>query len=421
MMKAVITGIGVAAPNGVGAEAYWAATLAGRSGIAPITFFDPSPYPARLAGEVTDLDPAAYIPGKLRAQTDHMAHLSLSATVMALDDAGVDPGALPGFDMGVIAANSSGGIMYGQRELQRLWSQGPSYVSAYMSIAWFYAATAGQISIRHGMRGPCLVVTSEQAGAVDAAGHARRQVRQGTQLVVTGGTDASLSPGGLAFQIASHLLSLRDDPARAYLPFDAEACGYVPGNGGAMLVLEDEAAARRRGAAHIYGELAGYAATFDPPNGDGEPAGPVGPHDPPRGSASSSRLGRAAELALADAGVAPEQVDVVFADAWGRLDLDLAEAEAITRIFGPYGVPVTAPKSMTGRLYAGGGALDLAAALLAMRDNVVPPTINVSALAPGCEIDLVVGAPREQPVRTALVLARGLGGFNAAAVLASVN
>jgi minimal PKS chain-length factor (CLF/KS beta) len=420
-VKSVFTGIGVAAPNGVGTEVYWAATLAGRSGIAPITFFDPAPYPSRLAGEVTDLDPAAYIPGKLRAQTDHMTHLALSATVMALDDAGVDPAEQPGFDMGVIAANSSGGIMYGQRELQRLWSQGPSYVSAYMSIAWFYAATAGQISIRHGMRGPCLVVTSEQAGGVDAAGHARRQVRQGTPLVVTGGTDACLSPGGLAFLVASHLLSTCDDPARAYLPFDTDASGYVPGNGGAMLVLEDESAARRRGAARIYGELAGYAATFDPPNGDGEPIGPVGPHDPPRGSASSSRLGRAAELAMADAGVTPEQVDVVFADAWGRPDLDRAEAEAIAKIFGPYGIPVTAPKSMTGRLYAGGGALDLATALLAMRDSVLPPTINVSSLAPGCEIDLVVGTAREQAVGTALVLARGLGGFNAAAVLTSVN
>jgi act minimal PKS chain-length factor (CLF/KS beta) len=188
-----------------------------------------------------------------------------------------------------------------------------------------------------------------------------------------------------------------------------------------MLVLEDESAARRRGAARIYGELAGYAATFDPPNGDGEPIGPVGPHDPPRGSASSSRLGRAAELAMADAGVTPEQVDVVFADAWGRPDLDRAEAEAIAKIFGPYGIPVTAPKSMTGRLYAGGGALDLATALLAMRDSVLPPTINVSSLAPGCEIDLVVGTAREQAVGTALVLARGLGGFNAAAVLTSVN
>jgi act minimal PKS chain-length factor (CLF/KS beta) len=415
-VNAVITGIGVAAPNGVGTEVYWAATLAGTSGIGPITFFDASPYPVRLAGEVND-DLTGYIPGKLRAQTDHMTHLALAATVMALDDAGVDPTGLPGFDMGVIAANSSGGIMYGQRELQRLWSQGPAYVSAYMSIAWFYAATAGQVSIRHGMRGPCVVVTSEQAGGIDSVGHARRQIRRGTPLVVTGGTDASLSPGGLAFQIATHMLSTQPDPVRAYLPFDAGACGYLPGNGGAMLLLEDEATARARGADRIYGELAGYAATFDPANGDGEPDGPIAPHDPPRGAGRRSRLRRAAELALADAQVTPEDVDVVFADAWGLPELDLAEAEAITGIFGPHGVPVTAPKTMTGRLYAGGGALDIATALLAMRDSVLPPTINVTSPAPGCELDLVTGAPREKPVRTALVLGRGLGGFNAAAVL----
>jgi act minimal PKS chain-length factor (CLF/KS beta) len=420
-VKAVITGLGVAAPNGIGTEAYWAATLAGQSGIGPITFFDATPYPVRLAGEVTGLSLAGYIPRKLRAQADHVTHLALAATMMALDDAGVDPAQQSAFDMGVIAANSSGGIMYGERGLQRLWSQGPAYVSAYMSIACFYAATAGQISIRHGMRGPCLILTSEQAGGVDAAGHARRQVRRGTPLVVTGGTDASLSPGGLASQIATRMLSPCPDPARAYVPFDAAASGYVLGIGGAMLLLESETNARQRGATRIYGELAGYAATFDPANGDGEPEGPAEPHDPPRGAGRFSRLGRAAELALADAQVAPEQVDVVFADAWGRAELDRAEAEAITGIFGPFGVPVTAPKSMTGRLYAAGGALDLITALLAMRDSVLPPTINVTSLAPGCDIDLVTGAPREKPVQTALVLARGLGGFNAAAVLTSVN
>src|SRR5579862_2944902 len=210
MSGAVFTGIGVAAPNGVGTEEYWRATLAGRSGIRPIKLFDAGPYPVRLAGEV-DLDAGAYVPGKFRAQTDHMTQLAMSATVMALADAGVDPVQLPAFDMGVTVANSSGGIMYGQRELQRLWSQGPTYVSAYMSVAWFYAATAGQLSIRHGLKGPALVLAAEQAGGLDAAGHARRQLRRGTPLVLTGGSDASLSPSGLAFQIATGMLSTRED------------------------------------------------------------------------------------------------------------------------------------------------------------------------------------------------------------------
>jgi act minimal PKS chain-length factor (CLF/KS beta) len=268
MTGAVVTGVGVASPNGVGTEEYWRATLEGRSGIGPIRLFDAAPYPVRLAGEV-DFDPEAYIPGKFRAQTDQMTQLAMAATVMAFDDAALDPAAMPAFEMGVTVANSSGGIMFGQRELQQLWSQGPTYVSAYMSVAWFYASTAGQLSIRHGMKGPALVLASEQAGGLDAVGHARRQIRGGTPLMVTGGSDASLAPVGLAFQIATGMLSTRRDPSRAYLPFDRDANGYLPGNGGAILVLEDAAAAEARGAPGVYGEIAGYAATFDPPVDDG--------------------------------------------------------------------------------------------------------------------------------------------------------
>jgi minimal PKS chain-length factor (CLF/KS beta) len=415
MTTTVVTGVGVAAPNGVGTEEYWQATLAGKSGIGPIRLFDAGPYPVKLAGE-TDLDATAYIPGKFRAQTDHMTHLAMSATVMALADAGVDPAAMPEFDMGVTVANSSGGIMFGQRELQRLWSQGPTHVSAYMSVAWFYAATAGQLTIRHGMKGPALVLASEQAGGLDAVGHARRQIRRGTSLMVTGGSDASLSPGGLAFQISTGMLSTGDDPGRAYLPFDRDAGGYLPGNGGAILILEDAAAAQGR-VASCYGEIAGYAATFDPPGDDEGPPADARAYDPPRGSGRLPRLRRAAELALADAGIGPADIDAVFADAWGLPGPDLAEANAISELFGPRGVPVTAPKTMTGRLYAGGGALDLVTALLAIRDQVIPPTVNVTRQAPGIDLDLVLAEPRPHPIRHALVLARGLGGYNSAVVL----
>ncbi|WP_369394160.1 ketosynthase chain-length factor [Streptomyces sp. CG1] len=416
MTEAVITGVGVAAPNGVGTEEFWKATLAGRSGIGPIRLFDADPYPVKLAGEV-ELDAAAYIPGKFRVQTDHMTHLAMSATVMALEDAGVDPAELPEFDMGVTVANSSGGIMFGQRELQRLWSQGPTYVSAYMSVAWFYAATAGQLSIRHGMKGPALVLAAEQAGGLDTVGHARRQIRRGTPLMVTGGSDASLSPGGLAFQIATGMLSTEDDAARAYVPFDRDAKGYLPGNGGAVVVLEEAAAARTRGAPGRYGTVTGYAATFDPPAADDGLGPDARAYDPPRGSGRLPRLRRAAELALADAGIGPGDIDVVFADAWGLPGPDLEEATAITGLFGPRGVPVTAPKTMTGRLYAGGGAVDLVTALLAIRDRVIPPTVNVTTQAPGIDLDLVLDEPRPHTIKHALVLARGLGGFNSAVVL----
>jgi act minimal PKS chain-length factor (CLF/KS beta) len=402
---AVITGLGVTAPNGCDAESYWAATLAGRSGLARITRFDPTGYPVQVAGEVSDFVAAARLPGRLVPQTDHWTHLGLQAAAAALADAGIEPRTLPEYEMAVVTASSSGGTEFGQREIEKLWSKGPQHVGVYQSIAWFYAATTGQISIRHGMRGPCGVICTEQAGGLDALGQARRMIAQDTSLVVTGGTDASLCPYGVVAQSATGLLSGRSDPDRAYLPFAAEACGYVPGEGGAMLVVEDLEAARARGANRPYGRLAGYAATFDPAPDSGREPG----------------LRRAAELALADAGRSPAAVDVVFADAAGVPEADRREAAAIRRLFGSRCVPVTAPKTMTGRLNAGGAALDVAAALLALRDQVIPPTVAVAELAAGCEIDLVRDVSRPARLRTALVLARGHGGFNAAVVLTEVS
>jgi act minimal PKS chain-length factor (CLF/KS beta) len=316
-------------------------------------------------------------------------------------DAKLVPAELPEYEMAVITANATGGVEVGQRELQKLWTDGPEHVSAYMSVAWFYAATTGQLSIRHKMRGHCGVVVSEQAGGLDAIGHARRILRQGHRMALVGGTESTMAPSGLTAQIPTGHLSSRDDPSRAYLPFDVDAAGYVPGEGGAILVIEDVESARERGVERIYGEISGYAATFDPRPGRGQP----------------STLRRAAELALADAGITAQEVDVVFADAYGVPAMDKAEAEAISAIFGPHGVPVTAPKTMTGRLYGGGGSLDVATALLSIRDGVIPPTTNVTQMAPRCDIDLVLGRPRYVPMRTALVLGRGYGGFNAAIVV----
>ncbi|MCA2219204.1 ketosynthase chain-length factor [Jidongwangia harbinensis] len=403
---AVVTGLGVLAPNGLGVADYWSATLAGRSGLGRLTRFDPSQYPAQLAGEVSGFDAGAHIPGRLMAQTDPMTRLALAAAEWALADAGVDPAAQPEFGMGVVTASASGGFDFGHRELEKLWSKGPEHVSVYQSFAWFYAVNTGQISIRHGMRGPTGVLVGDQAGGLDAVAQARRQVRKGVGLVVTGGVDSCLCPWGWVGQVAGGRLSTRTDPARAYLPFDADATGYVPGEGGAILILEEAGAAARRGVP-VYGTVAGYAATFDPRPGSGREPG----------------LRRAAELALADAGVAADDVDVVFADAAGLPALDRAEAEAIGAVFRTRRrpVPVTAPKTMTGRLYSGGAPLDLVAALLAIRDGVIPPTVHVSRLGPGIDIDLVRGAARETPVRTALVLARGYGGFNSATVLTSAE
>jgi minimal PKS chain-length factor (CLF/KS beta) len=401
--QAVVTGMGVAAPNGLSLRTWWDAVLRGESGIRRLTRFDPARYPARLAGEVRDFVDEDHIPGRLLPQTDRMTRLSLMVAKEAIEDAGVDPERLPEYGAGVITASSAGGFEFGQRELQALWSKGGQYVSAYQSFAWFYAVNTGQISIRHDLRGPSGVLVTEQAGGLDAVAQARRRLRRGGSLMVTGGVDSALCPWGWTAHLAGGRLSVSEDPARAYLPFSADATGEVVGEGGALLVLENAATARARGA-RVYGAFAGYAATFDPAPGRG----------------GTPRIRQAAELALEDAGLSPEQVDVVFADAAGERDADRAEAEALAGLFGPYGVPVTAPKTMTGRLSAGGASLDLAAALLALRDQVVPPTVNVTEPADDCPVDLVTGRPRPLPLRVALVLARGRGGFNAAAVLRAV-
>lgn len=396
----MVTGIGIAAPNGLGTEAYWRATLAGTTGIGPITRFDASGYPIRLAGEIDGFQAADRLPGRLVQQTDRMTQLALASADEALADAGVDPATLPEYAMGVVTASSSGGFEFGQRELQRLWSRGSRHVSAYQSFAWFYAVNSGQISIRNGMRGPSGVLVSDQAGGLDAVAQARRHLQRGTHLMVTGGMDAALCSWGVTAQIPTGQLSTREDPHRAYLPFDADAAGHVPGEGGALLVLEDADAARERGAPRQYGEIVGHGSTFDPPRGSGRGPG----------------LQKAVELALADAGCDPADVDVVFADAAGRPAADLAEAEVLTKVFGPYGVPVTAPKVLTGRLNSGGAPLDLATALLAIREGVIPPTPSVRR-AGRYEVDLVTAEPRREALRTAVVLARGYGGFNSALVV----
>ncbi|WP_336053788.1 ketosynthase chain-length factor [Streptomyces sp. CA2R101] len=400
MSTAVVTGIGVVAPNGSGRDEFWSASLRGISGIRRVRRFDASAYPARLAGEIEQFEPNAHLPGRLVPQTDRMTQFALVASEWALADAALDPAEYDSTEMGVSTAGAFGGFEFGQRELDKLWGKGPGHVSAYMSFAWFYAVNSGQLSIRHGLRGPSGVIVSDQAGGLDAVAQARRNVRRGTPLVVSGGMESSLCPYGWTARVSGGALSTRDEARSAYLPFDADAQGHVAGEGGAMLVVEDADRARSRGA-RSYGEIAGYGATFDPaPGRKAEPG-----------------LRRAVEIALADAGAEPGDIGVVFADGAGTVASDRAEAEAVAAVFGPRAVPVTVPKTMTGRLNSGAGPVDLVWALLSLRDEVIPPTVHVRNVASEYEIDLVTERPRSWKPGAALVLARGEGGFNSAMVL----
>ncbi|AKU15494.1 ketosynthase chain-length factor [Luteipulveratus mongoliensis] len=392
----VITGVGAVAPHGWG-EGFWTASLEGRGGIGPITQFDATDYPCRLAGEIEDFDEARFVGRRLVPQTDRSTRIALAAGQLALEDAAVDLTAMDEFDMGVVTANFTGGFAFGQKELQELWSKGSEYVSAYQSFAWFYAVNTGQLSIRHGLKGPSGVVVTDESGALDALAQARRNVRRGAKAVLAGAIDSSLCSWGVAGLFASGRVTRSEDPRAAYLPFDSRATGQVPGEGGAMFVLEPASAAVERGH-RPYAVLAGHASTFDP-----EPDNPSG-------------LISAATLALQDAGLQAEDVDVVFADGAGQTSLDTSEAEAITKIFGARQVPVTVPKTMTGRLHSGGSAVDVAWASLALRHGEIPPTINVTT-PDDHVLDLVTERSRTTSLRTAMVLARGAGGFNSAVVL----
>ncbi|MFF2171890.1 beta-ketoacyl synthase N-terminal-like domain-containing protein [[Kitasatospora] papulosa] len=397
---ALVTGLDVRAANGDGTEEFWRSLLEGRGGIGPITRFDASGYPSRLAGEIAR-DPGEDLPGRLLPQTDRVTQLALACAAEVLRDSGLDPAGAPEYGIGVVTANAAGGFEFGQRELENLWAKGPLYVSAYQSFAWFYAVNTGQISIRHGLRGPSGVLVTGQSGGLDAVGHARRMLRKGTPAVLTGAMESALCPWGYVAELTGGRLSTADRSDDACLPFGERAAGHVVAEGGALLMLEDAASAHARGGIRPYGEVAGYAACFDPPPGSGRPTGPA----------------RAARAALADAGVEPADIGAVFAEGAAVPDLDAQEAGAIAEVFGPDAVPVTAITSRTGRPGAGASALDLAAALLAVRDGLIPPTADVGRVPASYRIDLVTGRPRPMAGDAALVLARGHGGFNSAVVV----
>ncbi|WP_067813796.1 beta-ketoacyl synthase N-terminal-like domain-containing protein [Actinomadura kijaniata] len=399
--RTVVSGIGVVAPTGVGQAAHWAATLAGECGIAPLP--DADRLPITAAGRVTGFDPAEQVPNRLRVQTDRWTWMALAAGAEALADARLDPAAEPDpYALAALTSSASGGNEFGQREIQSLYSDGPRAVTAYQSIAWFYAASTGQLSIRHGLKGPCGVVVSDAAGGLDAAAQAARLIRRGTGAVLVGGTEAPLSPYALVCQNSQETVSR----SGGYRPFDARACGGVPGEGGAILVLEERERARARDGVTLYAELAGTAATHDAHR----PTGPAPEH---------RQLARAMRLAISRAGLTPAGIDVVFADGSGDPGQDAVEAAAVHEVFAgaPAQVPVTVPKTMTGRLCSGGAALDLAWAALALHHDTIPPTVNVDPFSTDHGLDLVTEPRTGAGLRAALVVARGVGGFNSAAVL----
>ncbi|MEV8441652.1 beta-ketoacyl synthase N-terminal-like domain-containing protein [Actinosynnema sp. NPDC051121] len=396
-----MTGLGVIAPSGVGVDEFWPAVRDGRVALGTVSRFEPNPYPVVVTGQVSGFRADGWVDPQVAVQTDRFTHFALAAAGMALRDAGLDPATVPPFGFGVVTASYSGGVEFGQREIERLWKNGPEHVGPYQSIAWFYAASTGQVSIGNGLRGPSGVLVADEAGGLDAFAAAAAELRRGAAAMLVGGTEAPFCPYSMCCQLDLGLLSTGEDPATAYLPFTAGAAGFAPAEGGAMLVVEDEEAACLRGA-DVRAVVTGCGATY------------TGTRSFDR---SAEGLLRAAESALTEAGLDTDDVDAVFLDAMADQGADAAEAEAVRLVFGDRAdrVPVTAPKTGYGRCYAGAAVLDVATAVLAIEHGTVPPTPGVRDCL--FEFDLVTGFAREADLRAALVLSRGQHGGNSALVL----
>lgn len=399
-MNLVITGLGTVSPAGTGTHDYWAALVEGRSLIAPLSDFDTDGFPVRLGGRVRGFDPLDHLDGRYVVQTDAFTWFAMVAAEEALEDSGFDVTADP-YATGVLICSGAGGAEFGQRELTALYGSGPSHVGPYQSIAWFYAASTGQVSIRNQLKGMCGVLVTDEPGMLDALGQAEQALRRGGSAMLVGASESAIgAPYSLACQAVSGTLTDGDDPESVYLPFTERTVGYVPAEGAAVALVEDQELARARGA-RVRAVVAGQASTF----------GSVGGHDP-----GGEGLLHAALGAMRRAGVTPDEVDVVFADALGMPKADADEATALRQLF-PDGVAVTAPKTGFGRAHAGAGALDVAAAVLSLEHQVIPPTPRVPD--PPAGLDLVVRVARPARLRTALVLSRGMGGGNSAVVLTS--
>ena len=402
---AVITGIGVITPAGIGVADFWKGMVSGQSFIGPITTFDPARFTSKVAGVVENFEPEAFLDPRIVIQTDRWTQFDLVCASQAMQDAGLQPQDEDPTKFGAVFAAGTGGNEYGQQQLHICGSQGPKHVSVYLSIAWFYAASIGQVSICNKIRGYGRNICAEAAGGPIAMGHAARIIAQGTcDVVAVGGCEAPLTPYTFASHQASGLLSSESGPY-PYRPFDATRSGPVVGEGGAGFCVESKAHALKRDA-HIYAEVAGWGQSFD---------GVLSREPAENGRAYA----RALSQALSMAQLQPSDIDWIICDGLGTQGGDISEAKALQSVFGDalLTIPASAPKSMIGRLFNGASTVDMASALLGMQEDTVLPTVGMMHPDANCPLDCVPHQARSRQVRNVLVGARGFGGFNSAIIL----
>jgi len=409
--KVGITGIGLITPLGLDCESTWQGLLAGRSGIGPITLFDAAGYSSRIAGEVREFDVHDFVEKKEARKMDRFSHFAIAATKEALDDAGLVIDGANAERVGVYIGSGIGGLPLLESQHRSLLERGPRRVSPFFIPGMILNLAGGQVSILYGAKGPNLALATACATGTHSIGESFRLIREGyADAMIAGGTEAVITPLAVGGFCAMKALSGRnEEPERASRPFDAERDGFVMGEGAGIVILEELEAARERGA-RVYAEIFGYGMSGDAyhvsaPSADGD--GPL----------------RAMRMALADASLAPEDVDYINAHGTSTPAGDRVEVMAVKKLFGEHAGKLVcgSTKSMTGHLLGAAGGLETAVSALAVHHDRVPPTINQEHADPECDLDCAPNEARSMTVRTALSNSFGFGGTNASLLLGKAN
>jgi 3-oxoacyl-[acyl-carrier-protein] synthase II len=403
----VVTGVGLLSPVGNGTRENWEALCAGRGGIGPITHFDASQHSARIAGEVKGFDPLRFLEKKDVKKVDVFIQYALAASQFAVDDARLAVTPDIADRVGVYIASGIGGFSTIEREHKELLKGGPRRISPFFIPASIINLAAGQVSIRFGARGPNLATCTACTASAHSVGEAFEIIRRDdADVMIAGGSEAAITPMGVGGFAAMRALSTRnDDPARASRPFDQDRDGFVIGEGAGILILEELEHAKARGAS-IYAEIVGYGLSADAFHLTAQP-------EDGNGAIRSMRH------ALKKAGVRPEEIDYINAHGTSTPINDPTETLAVKQTFGEHAhrLVMSSTKSMTGHLLGAAGGLEAGITALAVRDQLVPPTINLDRPDPRCDLDYAANASRKMTIRYALSNSFGFGGTNGTLLL----
>jgi 3-oxoacyl-[acyl-carrier-protein] synthase II len=406
--RVIISGIGIVAPNGLTASEFWRNTVEGVSGIRRIRAFDPSEYPCKIAGEVVGFDPAGYFrDAKSVKRSERFEQFAVAASKMALGDANIDFERVDRDRFGVSIGTGIGGLESMERSARRLIEKGPSRISPFAITGMMGNAASAHVSQEFGLRGPNICIVTACATSANSIGEAWRSIRCGdADIFLAGGCEATITPLGVAGFSAMKALSMRnDEPEKASRPFDKHRDGFVMGEGGGVLVIEELEHARRR-SAPIYCELAGYGCTADA-------------HHMTQPHPEGREVARAMSIAMRHAKVDACDLDYINAHATSTPIGDIFETRAIKLALGAdaFRVAISSTKSMTGHLLGAAGSVELAVCAFSVKDGVIPPTINLEDPDPECDLDYVPKTAREKKVRVAMNNSFGFGGHNVSLVV----